>query len=97
MKELSEESKFNISIKSLVGIGVGLSMLIGMYFTLQAEITEAKELPVPEVSKMEFQMKDELVRETIMNTQADVEEIKEDIDGMDEKLDELQKTIYDLR
>tara|TARA_R110001599_G_scaffold197821_2_gene394501 strand:- start:29 stop:322 length:294 start_codon:yes stop_codon:yes gene_type:complete len=97
MKELSEESKFNISIKSLVGIAVGLSMLIGMYFTLQAEITEAKELPVPEVSKMEFQMKDELVRETIMNTQADVEEIKEDIDGMDEKLDELQKTIYDLR
>ena len=51
MKELSEESKFNISIKSLVGIGVGLSMLIGMYFTLQAEITEAKELPVPEVSR----------------------------------------------
>ena len=97
MKELSEESKFNISIKTLVGIGMGLSMLIGMYFTLQAEITEAKELPVPEVSKMEFQMKDELVRETIMNSQADVEEIKEDIDGMDEKLDELQEMIYDLR
>ena len=49
-KELSEDSKFNISIKTLVGIGVGLSMLIGMYFTLQADITEAKELPVPEVS-----------------------------------------------
>ena len=71
-KELSEDSKFNISIKTLVGIGVGLSMLIGMYFTLQADITEAKELPIPEVSKMEFQMKDELVRETIMNTQSDV-------------------------
>jgi ribosomal protein S13 len=97
MKELSEESKFNISIKTLVGIGVGLSMLIGMYFTLQADITEAKELPIPEVSKMEFQMKDELVRETIMNTQADVEEIKEDIDGMDEKLDELQEMIYELK
>ena len=97
MIELSEESKFNISIKSLVGIGVGLSMLIGMYFTLQADITEAKELPIPEVSKMEFQMKDELVRETIMNTQADVEEIKEDIDGMDEKLDELQEMIYELK
>ena len=96
-KELSEDSKFNISIKTLVGIGVGLSMLIGMYFTLQADITEAKELPIPEVSKMEFQMKDELVRETIMNTQADVEEIKEDIDGMDEKLDELQEMIYELK
>jgi len=97
MKELSEESKFNISIKTLVGIGVGLSMLIGMYFTLQAEITEAKELPVPEVSKMEFQMKDELVRETIMNTQSDVEEIKEDIEGMDEKLDKMQEMIYELK
>ena len=97
MKELSEESKFNISIKTLVGIGVGLSMLIGMYFTLQEDITEDKELPIPEVSKMEFQMKDELVRETIMNTQADVEEIKEDIDGMDEKLDELQEMIYELK
>ena len=97
MKELSEESKFNISIKSLVGIGVGLSMLIGMYFTLQAEITEAKELPVPEVSRTEYDLKDQLIRETIMNTQKDVEEIKEDLDGMDEKLDELQEAIYDLR
>ena len=97
MKELSEESKFNISIKTLVGIGVGKSMLIGMYFTLQAEITVAKELPVPEVSRTEYDLKDQLIRETIMNTQSDVEEIKEDLDGMDEKLDELQEAIYDLR
>ena len=97
MKELSEESKFNISVKTLVSIGVGLSVVIGMYFTLQADIAEAKELPVPEVSKMEFQMKDELVRETIMNTQSDVEEIKEDIEGMDEKLDKMQEMIYELR
>ena len=97
MKELSEESKFNISIKTLVGIGVGMSMLIGMYFTLQAEITDAKEFPVPEGSRTEYDLKDQLIRETIMNTQSDVEEIKEDLDGMDEKLDELQEAIYDLR
>ena len=90
MKELSEESKFNISIKSLVGIAVGLSMLIGMYFTLQAEIND-------EVSRTEYDLKDQLIRETIMNTQSDVVEIKEDLDGMDEKLDELQEAIYDLR
>ncbi len=97
MKELSEDSKFNISIKTLVGIGVGLSMLIGMYFTLQADIAEAKELPTPEVSRTEYDLKDQLIRETIMNTQSDVEEIKEDIEGMDEKLDDLQQMIYDLR
>ena len=97
MKELSEESKFNISIKTLISIGVGLSVIIGMYFTLQADIEEAKELPAPEVSRTEYDLKDQLIRETIMNTQSDVEEIKEDIEGMDEKLDELQEMIYDLR
>ncbi len=97
MKELSEESKFNISIKTLISIGVGLSVVIGMYFTLQADIAEAKELPTPEVSRTEYDLKDQLIRETIMNTQSDVEEIKEDIEGMDDKLDELQEMIYDLR
>ena len=97
MKELSEESKFNVSIKTLISIGVGLSVVIGMYFTLQADIAEAKELPAPEVSRTEYDLKDQLIRETIMNTQSDVEEIKEDIEGMDDKLDELQEMIYDLR
>ena len=97
MKELSEESKFNVSIKTLISIGVGLSVVIGMYFTLQADIAEAKELPIPEVSRTEYDLKDQLIRETIMNTQSDVEEIKEDIEGMDDKLDELQEMIYDLR
>ena len=97
MKELSEESKFNISIKTLISIGVGLSVVIGMYFTLQADIAEAKELPAPEVSRTEYDLKDQLIRETIMNTQSDVEEIKEDIEGMDEKLDELQEMIFELK
>jgi hypothetical protein len=68
-----------------------------MYFTLQADIAEAKELPIPEVSRTEYDLKDQLVRETIMNTQSDVEEIKEDIEGMDEKLDELQEMIFELK
>ena len=97
MKELSEESKFNVSIKTLISIGVGLSVVIGMYFTLQADIAEAKELPVPEVSRTEYDLKDQLIRETIMNTQSDVVEIKEDLDGMDNKLDELQEMIYELK
>ena len=91
-KELSEESKFQISIKTLIGIGVGLSMLIGMWFTLQADITEAKELPLPpdpEVTRMEFDMKDQLVRQTIMSTQEDVDEIKEDLDRIEQKIDKL--------
>ena len=96
-KELSENSKFNISIKTLISIGVGISLAIGMWFTLKADIAEAKNLPAPEVTRTEYDLKDQLIRETIMNTQSDVEEIKEDIEGMDDKLDKMQETIYDLR
>ena len=91
-KELSEESKFQISVKTLISIAVGLSIVIGMWFTLQADITEAKELPLPpdpEVTRMEFDMKDQLVRQTIMSTQEDVDEIKSDLDRIEEKIDKL--------
>ena len=92
-KELSEDSKFQISIKTLLGIAGGLSVLIGMWFTLQADITEAKELPLPpdpEVTRMEFDMKDQLVRQTIMSTQEDVDEIKSDLDRIENKIDQLK-------
>jgi len=92
-KELNEDSGFHVSIKTLAGIGVGLATVIGMWFTLQAEIAEAKELPLPldpEITRMEFDMKDQLVRQTIMTTQEDVSELKEDLDRIEEKIDKLK-------
>ena len=91
-KELNEDTSFKISVKTLIAIGVALSTLIGMWFPLQADIAEAKELPVstPEVTRMEFDMKDQLVRQTIMSTQEDVAEIKEDIKRIEEKIDKLR-------
>ena len=75
-KELNEETAFKLSVKTIIGLGFGIATLIGMWFTLQADIAEAKELPVapdPEVTRMEFDMKDEMIRNTIMDTQKDVE------------------------
>ena len=92
-KELNEDTGFNVSIKTLVGIGFAMATLIGMWFTLQADIAEAKELPVappPEITRMEFDMKDQLVRQTIMTTQEDVKEIKDKIDRIEQKLDDLR-------
>ena len=91
-KKLDEETGFNISIKSLVGIGFVMATVIGMWFTLQADIAEAKELPEPlppDVTRMEFDMKDQLIRQTIMTTQKDVEELKDDMGRIEEKLDKL--------
>ena len=92
-KELNEDTGFNISIKTLIGIGFAMATLIGMWFTLQADIAEAKELPVappPEITRMEFDMKDQLVRQTIMTTQEDVKEIKETLGKLEDKIDALR-------
>lgn len=88
-KELNEDTTFKVSIKTLVGIGFGIVTLVGMWFTLQADISEAKTLPLPtdpEITRMEFDMKDKLIRQTIMSTQEDVTEIKDDIKMIKEKL-----------
>ena len=92
-KELSEESKVQISLKTLGGIAVLIFTLVGMWFTLQADIAEAKELPLPldpEITRMEYDMKDQLIRQTIMTTQEDVKEVKEDIKRIEEKIDKLR-------
>jgi len=89
-KELNENSNFKLSIKSIGGIALLIATLCGMWFTLQAEIAEAKRLPDPDVSRMEFDMKDELIRQTIMTTQDDVIEIKEDLKRLENKIDQLR-------
>jgi hypothetical protein len=88
-KELNEETGFVLSVKTMIAIGFAMATIIGMWFALQADIAEAKELPVippDEVTRMEFNMKDQMIRNTIMDTQKDVEEIKETLDKIEDKL-----------
>ena len=88
-KELNEDTGFTISIKTMIAIGFGMATIIGMWFALQADIAEAKELPVippDEVTRMEFNMKDQMIRNTIMDTQKDVEEIKGTLEKIEDKL-----------
>ena len=88
-KELNEDTGFVLSIKTLIGMGFAIATIAGMWFTLQADIAEAKELPAPpdpEVTRLEFDMKDQMIRQTIMTTQEDVKEIKKSIEKIEEKL-----------
>ena len=93
VKELNEDTGFHVSIKTLVGIGAVMTTIISMWFVLQADIAEAKELPVPpppDVTRMEYDMKDQLIRQTIMTTQDDVKELKERLVRMEDKIDKLR-------
>ena len=90
-KQIGEETKITLDLKTIGIVLFGLATVIGMWFSLQADIQEAKELPELEIQRIEFQMKDEAIRDAIINTQDDVEEIKEQLKKIDERLFDLQK------
>ena len=82
--EVSKDSKFTFNIETLISLAVTIFMVVGMWFTLQADIKEAKELPKPEVGRTEYDLKDQMIRNTIIETQKDVGEMKEEQKAMRE-------------
>ena len=90
-KQLSEETKVTLDLKTIGMILVGVATVVGMWFALQSDIEEAKNLPEPVIDRTEYDLKDELIRQTIMDTQDDVEDIKKELEKIDERLYELQK------
>ena len=89
-KQIGEDTKITLDLKTIGMIVAGLISLVGMWFALQADIEEAKNLPQPQIQRIEFDMKDEAIREAIMDTQDDVAEIKNQLNKIDERLYELQ-------
>ena len=92
-KELNEDTAVQISLKTLAGIAVLMAAVISGWFVLQGDIAEAKKFPLPpdpEITRMEYDMKDQLIRQTIMTTQDDVKEIKTQMLRMEDKIDQLK-------
>ena len=87
--EVNEGTKLTLDIKTIVTVVAGAISLAAMYFALKAEIEIAKELPKPQVTRTEYDLKDQLIRETNMNTQSKVEENSKKLDKIDEKLYEI--------
>ena len=90
-KQIGEDTKVTLDLKTIGMIVTFIVMLAGMWFTLQADIARAMELPEPVIDRVEYDLKDELIRQTIMDTQDDVDKILEEIEKIDERLYEIQK------
>jgi hypothetical protein len=88
--QLSEDTNLQISVKTLVGIAIAIASAVGMYYALMKEIEVAKALPEPIISRTEYDLKDQMVRDAIMQTQKDVQEISRDVKVIDERLYEIQ-------
>jgi hypothetical protein len=87
--QIGEGTKITLDLKTIAIVIAGAVSLAGMYFALQKEIELAKQLPEPTISRTEYDLKDQLIRETIMNTQQKVEENSAKLDRIDEKLYEI--------
>ena len=87
--QLGEDTKITLDLKTIAIVIAGAVSLATMYLTLKKDIELAKELPEPTISRTEYDLKDQLVRETIMNTQEKVEENSSKLDKIDEKLYEI--------
>ncbi len=88
--KLGEDTQVTLDLKTIGLIVAGAVSLATVYFSLQSDIALAMQLPEPVIDRVEYDLKDELIRETIMNTQEDVEEMKGKLDKIDERLYQLQ-------
>ena len=108
--EISEDkvldTKFTLSVQTMVAAGTGLASLIGMWYALQAEIQEAKELPSLEtLYQSEYPSRPEgynwprsfeQYKENVEGLQEEMDDAYEVLDEMEELIKELQKEIRDL-
>ena len=90
MKEISKDTKFALSVETLISLIGGLIIASGFYFNLKAQINQAMELPEPVISRQEYDLKDNAIRSEIMNN-------RELIEKNFEKLEIIEQRLYVLR
>ena len=107
-KELSPDTKFNISIQTMIGASMGIASLVGMWYMLQADIQEAKELPIPlslfsqeypskGISDFNWSPSYEQYKQQVGNLQENQDDLYEIIEGLQDEIKELNRQITNLR
>jgi len=95
--ELKKSTKFTLSLETIVSIGVTIFMVVGLWFNLKADIELAKELPEPPISRTEYDLKDQMIRNSILNTEEKVEKLEDKVDDIKEDTRMIQETLLDMR
>ena len=94
--EVGKNSKFTFSIETLISIAVTIFMVVGLWFNLQADIQEAKELPEPPISRTEYDLKDQMIRNSILNTEEKVEKLEDKVDDIKEDTRSINETLLNM-
>jgi len=94
--EVGKDSKFTFSIETIISIGVTIFMIVGLWFNLQADIEEAKKLPEPPISRTEYDLKDQMIRNSILNTEEKVEKLEDKVDDIKEDTRSINETLLNM-
>ena len=101
------KTKFKLDLKTIIAAAVGISSLVGMWYALQADIQEAKELPkIGNIYNQEYPSRPEgynwprsyeQYKDNVEGLQDEMDEAYEKLDEFEEAIKELEKTVTDLR
>jgi len=80
------DKEVQVSLRTLGGVATLIVTLVGMWFTLQRDIAEARELPPPAITRLEFDLKDQMIQRAILSTQEDILDIKSNLEDIKIKL-----------
>ena len=94
--KVSKETKFTLSIETAISIAVTIFMVVGLWFNLQADIEEAKQLPEPPISRTEYDLKDQMIRNSILNTEEKVEKLEDKVDDIKEDTRSINETLLNM-
>ena len=94
--EVGKGTKLTFSIETLISISVTIFMVVGLWFNSQADIEEAKQLPEPPISRTEYDLKDQMIRNSILNTEEKVEKLEDKVDDIKEDTRSINETLLNM-
>ena len=94
--KLNESSNFTLDLKTIILMVGGIISLSATYFTLMAEVEVAKTLPEMPISEKEFELKDALIRQTILNNGTQLKNQQEQLNKIENKIDKIDERLYNI-
>ena len=84
--KIGENTEFKLDLKTIISIVVFTSTIMGMYYTLESDIEEAKKLPPAEVERLEYDLKRQWTEGHILALELKVKELEADIKQIDKEI-----------
>ena len=94
--KINESSEFTLDLKTIIMIIGFVISLSATYFTLMAEVEIAKTLPEMPISEKEFELKDKLIRQTILNNGTQLKSQQEQLNKIENKIDKIDERLYNI-